>query len=298
MLHTIDLQFFVDHAIAAFVVETSAGPVLIESGPHSVFPHLKDRLGELGYQPSDIKHVLLTHIHFDHAGAAWAFAKEGATTYVHPKGYKHLHDPEKLYNSAKRIYGDQMEHLWGLMEGIPESQLVAVEDEQTLEIGDTKFKAWFTPGHASHHIAWQWGDQLFTGDVAGCKIEGGPISPPCPPPDIDIEAWMSSIQRIRDLAPKTLHLTHFGEIHDVEGHLNGLVKILEDWKAWMKTPFEAGKSVPEIVPEFKAYAAAQLKEAGLDDQAIARYEAANPAWMSVAGLMRYWKKKTEAEATL
>ena len=116
MVHIIDLHFQMDHTIASFVVETAEGPVVIETGPHSVYPQLVSGLQKLGYQPADVKHVLLTHIHFDHAGAAWAFAEQGATVYVHPRGWKHLQDPTRLYNSAKRIYQDQMETLWGDMQ--------------------------------------------------------------------------------------------------------------------------------------------------------------------------------------
>ena len=129
MIHVLDLHFKVESAIASFLVETSEGPILIETGPHSTFEFLKKGLEKHGYQPSDVKHVFLTHIHFDHAGAAWAFAETGAKVYVHPFGYKHLLDPSKLYNSAKRIYGDEMETLWGDMKSIPEDQLFAVEDK-------------------------------------------------------------------------------------------------------------------------------------------------------------------------
>lgn len=291
MIHILDLEFQVKLAIAAFVIETSEGPVLVETGPHSVLPRLESGLADLGYKLSDVKHVLLTHIHFDHAGAAWALAREGAKVYVHPRGYQHLHDPSRLYGSAKRIYGDMMESLWGLMEGIPEEQLVAVSDEQLIEIGDLQFKAWHTPGHASHHIAWQLGDDIFSGDVAGCKINQGPVVPPCPPPDINIEDWVASINVLRAQNPKRLFLTHFGIVEAVEEHLSSLENILHDWANWMKPHYEAGRKAPEVVPEFQAYAAQQLSEAGLSETEVARYEAANPSYMSVAGLMRYWHKK-------
>ncbi|MEO0473412.1 MAG: MBL fold metallo-hydrolase [Bacteroidota bacterium] len=296
MIHTLDLQFHVSQSIAAFVVESSAGPILVETGPHSTYQTLCEGLAGLGYQPEDVRHVLLSHIHFDHAGAAWAFAKSGATVYVHPRGWKHLQDPTRLYNSAKRIYGDQMEALWGLMEQIEPEKLIAVEDEQQIGIGDKSFTAWHTPGHASHHIVWQLEDVVFTGDVAGCKVGKGPVVPPCPPPDINLEDWENSIAVLRKLNPSSIYLTHFGEVKDVSNHLDALSSILWDWANWMKPHWEAGKQVLEVVPAFKAYAAAQLAEAGVPDADIPKYEAANPAWMSVAGLMRYWQKKAEASA--
>ena len=294
MIDIIDLHFLdFEETIAAYVVETSEGPVLIETGPFSTYPNLDRGLSYLGYRASDIEHVLLTHIHFDHAGAAWALAEAGATIYVHPAGHKHLLDPSRLYDSARRIYGDQMEVLWGEMQPIPEDQLLAVPDLAEITIGDTTFIAHHTPGHAVHHIAWQFEDVCFTGDVAGVSIAGGPVSPPCPPPDIDIEAWLASIARLRKLGLATLYLTHYGPIYNVDAHLDELEAMLSDWAAWMQKPWEAGRSAGEIVPAFQAYAAQQLRDKGLDEYAINQYEAANPAWMSVAGLMRYWKKRME-----
>jgi glyoxylase-like metal-dependent hydrolase (beta-lactamase superfamily II) len=292
MVDIIDHHFQLEGTIASFLLKTQAGPVLIETGPHSTFETLKAGLAKHGFKPSDVKHVLLSHIHFDHAGAAWAFAKAGAQVYVHPVGYPHLQNPEKLYNSAKRIYGDAMESLWGLMEGIPVDQLHAVADKEVVEVGEMRFIAHHTPGHASHHIAWQCGDAIFTGDVAGCKIGEGPVVPPCPPPDINIEDWKDSIQTLRSLSPKTLYLTHYGPVTEIEPHLQALENMLDDWAGWMKIRWEKGLGVEEVTPEFKAYAAQQLREAGLNEHQIGQYEAANPAWMSVAGLLRYWKKRS------
>lgn len=294
-IHTLDLQFHTAEAIAAFVLESEAGPILIETGPHSTWPRLEAELARLGYRPQDIQHVLLTHIHFDHAGAAWALAAAGATVYVHPRGYKHLLDPSRLYGSAKRIYGDMMEPLWGQMHPIPAPQLISMEDNTVLEIGEHRIQALHTPGHASHHIAWAVGDIIFTGDVGGVKIAGGPVVPPCPPPDIDLEAWSASIARLRAQQPSSLFLTHFGPIHDVGPHLDALEARLAGWGAWMKPHFDAGASVLEVTPAFQAFAKAELAEAGLDEAGIAQYEAANPSYMSVAGLMRYWQKRTDQE---
>ena len=296
MIKTIDLHFLnIDRAIASFLVETSEGPILIESGPHSTFPQLVAQIKNAGYVPSDIQHVLLTHIHFDHAGAAWAFARLGAKIYVHPFGAKHLAHPEKLLNSARRIYQDDMDKLWGEMQPIPEAQIIAVEHEQVLTFGDATFKAWHTPGHAVHHIAWQFKDVIFTGDVAGVRVhpEDQLVEPPCPPPDINVEDWLDSIKKIRELKPKALYLTHFGKIQDVEWHLDELEKRLMDWSNWIHNKMELGQGVEETVPEFKNFVARQLTEMGVGEEAIRQYEAANPSYMSVAGLMRYWKKKEE-----
>ena len=266
---------------------------LIETGPYSVFPRLVKEMGKVGYEVDDIKHVFLTHIHLDHAGAAWAFAQKGTTVYVHPFGYRHLADPSKLMESARRIYRDQMDTLWGSMEAIPETHLKAVEHGNVIPLGNTEITAWHTPGHAVHHIAWQFGGNLFTGDVAGVCIEGGPPVPPCPPPDINVEDWQKSLALIKNMDIDRLFLTHFGEVTDMERHLNALEQTLLQWANWMLPYFKKGASVEEITPLFMEMAQNELKTAGVNEEMLQRYEAANPTWMSVAGLLRYWRKKNQ-----
>ncbi|MCB0661914.1 MAG: MBL fold metallo-hydrolase [Saprospiraceae bacterium] len=291
MVHILDLKFQnAPHTIAAFLVETEDGPVLIETGPYSTFPVLEKEVAKLGFKIEDIKHVFLTHIHFDHAGAAWALAKTGAKIYVHPAGVKHLADPTKLYNSAKRIYGDKMEVLWGEMNTIPESQIIPVDNKTKIKVGKTKFKAWHTPGHATHHIAWQLDNELFTGDVGGVRIDGGIPLPPCPPPDINLPEWMDSIRLILDKRFDRLYLTHFGPVEDVREHLVELRGRLKNWANWIRPLLENKLSQEEIIPKFSNYVHEQLEAAGVSKETIAHYESANPAWMSVAGLTRYWVK--------
>ncbi len=292
MYHTLDLHFQnYEHAIASFVIETDDGPVLIESGPYSTFPSLEKGLSQIGYKVGDIKHVLISHIHFDHAGAAWALAEKGAKIYLHPFGFDHMHDPSKLVASATMIYGDQMDTLWGKMEGIPKKNLRIMEHDEVVEIGGQSFRALHTPGHAKHHIAWHWKDTIFTGDVAGVKIEGGPVVPPCPPPDINIEDWIHSVDLVLSKNPNRLVLTHYGEEINPNIHMKELKEILNDWSQWMKVKWEEGLTNDEITPLFMKYTEQQLRDRGVSDHGIKLYEAANPSWMSVAGLVRYWKKK-------
>ncbi len=295
-IHVLDLRFLnLPHTIASFLIESSIGPILIETGPHSTIKAMEKELAVHGYKIEDIKHVLLTHIHLDHAGAAWVFAEHGAKIYVHPFGAKNMEDPSRLMESATRIYGDKMDELWGQMKKIPAEQLVEIGDEEEIQIGDVVFKSWHTPGHARHHIAWQLDDVVFTGDVAGVKIDQGIVVPPCPPPDINIEDWKNSIAILRQLNPKQLYLTHYDKIDNIDQHLNELEVMLDDWSAWIKSHWEAGETNEEMVPQFMQHVAGQLKKVGLSDQDIQLYEAANPSWMSVAGLVRYWKKKAEAK---
>jgi glyoxylase-like metal-dependent hydrolase (beta-lactamase superfamily II) len=290
-IHTFDLDFM-GHSdtIAAFLVESDKDLVLVETGPHSTFPLLKKEIEKLGFKLEQISHVLLTHIHFDHAGAAWCFAPH-ATIYVHPVGEKHLIDPTKLYNSAKMIYKDNMDRLWGEMHGIPAEKLHVTAHGETVKVGDLCFTAWHTPGHATHHIAWQLGNDLFTGDIAGAKIRGGIVVPPCPPPDIDIEAWCNSLALMRHLKVETLHITHFGKVTSVKKHLDALEKRLIRWANWMKKRYDAGLSAETITPQYQAYIKKELNRFGIVGEHYEQYESANPAWMSVAGLLRYWHKK-------
>jgi glyoxylase-like metal-dependent hydrolase (beta-lactamase superfamily II) len=292
-IHVVDLHFQAEESIAAFIVSTTDGPLLIETGPDSTWPNLEYGILKAGFQPKDIKHVLVSHIHFDHAGAAWRLADLGATVYVHPKGLPHLANPEKLWNSASQIYGEDMERLWGEMRPIPEAQLHAVNEGDILTFGEHQVRVWYTPGHAVHHVAYQMGDVVFTGDVAGVKIENGPVQPPCPPPDINIELWLNSIQKLKVLEPTALYLTHFGRHENPNTLLHELETKLVAWSQWIKPHFDNGVPTQEITPDFEQYTREQLVSAGLDEKECLRYDYANPAFMSVTGIYRYWKQKAE-----
>lgn len=279
--------------IGVYLIESNDGLILIETGPETVAERLQEGIRRHGHDWRSVKHVLLTHIHFDHAGGAWKFAEQGAQIYVHPKGLPHLHDPTKLWSSAKRIYGDDMERLWGTMEPIDEEQLTPLDDGDELSIGGIDFSVHYTSGHAVHHNSYQLGDRLFVGDVAGVKIHGGPVVPPCPPPDVNVEAWKDSIRRLRRLKPAGLYLAHYGIVDTPSEHFDALEAMLDDWAAFIKTHYDAGTDKDELVPLFVEYTQEQLRTAGVSDEDIARYEKGNPSYMSVTGLLRYWKLKDE-----
>lgn len=292
-IHTIDLDFLGNsEAIAAFLVETSAGVVLVESGPYSTFQTLKNKIEVLGFEIADIRHLFLSHIHFDHAGAAWALAANGAKVYVHPFGAGHLANPQKLTDSARKIYLDQMDILWGDMKNIDDSLIHATADEEVIKIGDAHFKSWHTPGHANHHIAWQLEDVVFAGDVAGVSIGGGPVVPPCPPPDIHIDKWKYSISLLKKINARALYLTHFGiSPFSTEEHFSQLEGTLLEYADLIKTLMKEGKNISEMTTAFNAYVNMQFSKYQFDEKQEARYQAANPAFMSVTGLMRYWSKE-------
>ncbi len=291
----IDLKFFGSETIGSYLVETKDGPFIIETGPDSTFSNLEKGLSESGYAVGDIKNVFVTHIHLDHSGAAWRFAKEGATVYVHPRGAPHLVNPERLMASAAMIYGDKMQELWGTVEGIDEDKVVAAEDGQVINIGEFEIQVHETTGHANHHNAYLVEDGLFTGDVAGCRISNGPPIPPTPPPDIHVERWHSSVDKIRKLDPKSLYLTHFGKFTDVHEHLDAVMKTLDEWSEWIGERVKEGRSDKEIIPDFLKFYRTYFDKAGTENSEFDKYESADPHWMNVGGLVRYWNKYKLAE---
>ena len=298
MVKIIDLNFLnTTEAIAAFIIPDRDGYTMVECGPYATHDHLLSGLQRHAIDPSEVHTLLLSHIHFDHAGAAWWWAGRGTQVYVHPRGEKHMIDPERLYNSARQIYGDRMEALWGKMEGIDPDRIASVADRQEVSIGGNTWVAHHTPGHASHHIAWQLGDSVFTGDVGGCRIGGGPVLPPCPPPDIDAEAWKESIARLRSLPAEAFYLTHYGRITDTEHHLTELEQRLDRYVEWIEPYYRDGTSAETLAPLFKAYVTEELSAAGVSKDDLASYLAANPPYTSVTGLLRWLRVRDERRAS-
>ena len=297
MITTIDLHFLgKPQSIAAFAVADGAGYTLVECGPYSTHENLLGGLRANGIDAGDVHTLLLSHIHFDHAGAAWWWARQGVRVYVHPRGLRHMIDPSRLYKSAEQLYGDRMEELWGKMKEIAPDRIEEVGDRQALSIGGRSWVAHHTPGHASHHIAWQLGDSIFTGDVGGCRIGGGPVVPPCPPPDIDAEAWRSSLERLGSLGAKAFYLTHYGRVTDTATHLKDLQDRLDRYVDWMEPYYRNGTSAITIEPLYKRYVTDELLALGVNQSDLESYLAANPPYMSVTGLLRYLRKRDEQES--
>jgi len=278
--------------ISSFLIPHKDGLVVVESGPHSTIPNLEKGIQKLGYELKDITHVLLTHIHLDHAGGAWYLAEQGAKVYVHPKGYKHMCNPEKLLASAQKLYGDLMDQLWGTLKPINENQLFEVADNEVIDINGLSFTSHYTPGHAIHHIAWQLNDVVFTGDVAGIRLNQGPIVPP----DINIEDWYTSIERLLSLENiSTYYLTHGGKITDCERHLEELKSVLDAYSSFILEHYKKQTPKQELIELFTEFSKDQLVKNGGEGETLKRYENSNPSFMAVSGLWRYWKKKFAAE---
>ncbi len=256
------------------------------------------RLANHQLKTSDISDVFLTHIHLDHAGASGWLARQGARIHVHPVGAPHLLDPEKLLASAKRIYEDQMETLWGEFLPVPEDRLSIIEDQQVIEFDTFTIRAIDTPGHAYHHHAYVVGDCCFSGDVGGVRLQGlQHLRVPMPPPEFQLELWRESIQKLlseyqhglfQRIAP-----THFGIFSDPGWHLNKLLISLDEIDAWLLQTMPSQTSLEEINHKFLQWTAERSSEQGLDQNQIQAYEAANPSWMSASGMQRYWRKFRE-----
>jgi glyoxylase-like metal-dependent hydrolase (beta-lactamase superfamily II) len=302
----LDLRFQgVAGAIAAYLVADGDALALVETGPGSTLPTLRAAVAEAGFELAALTHVVVTHIHLDHAGAAGALLREAprARLHVHPLGAAHLVDPSKLLASATRIYGDAMDALWGAFEPVPADRVTTLADGDAIPLGRARrLVAWHTPGHAVHHVALHdpAHDDVYTGDVGGVRLAGAPhVRPPTPPPDIDLDAWRTSIARLRALAPRRLLLTHFGAVDDVAWHLDDLTARLFQWAGWIEgrlaTP---GTDPATLVPAIEARGATEIARALPDVDAdtlatlVRGYELATPSYMTVSGVAR-WVRKTE-----
>jgi glyoxylase-like metal-dependent hydrolase (beta-lactamase superfamily II) len=257
------------------------GDVLVDPGPESCLPTL---LGALGDERP--RALLLTHIHLDHAGASGALVRRwpGLEVYVHKRGAPHLVDPSRLMVSASRLYGDDMDRLWGDMTPVPEQNLRVLDQGGTLLGG--RFEYVYTPGHASHHVSYLNDGTAFVGDVGGVRINESSLTvPPTPPPDIDVEAWHKSIERVREWQPERLAMTHFGASTDVDEQLSEVGRRLDDWAR------RVGETELE---EFIVSLREEISEGASDPDLLATYTQAAPPEQLYAGLERYLTKRAES----
>lgn len=291
-VHTLDLNFQGQPlAIASYMIEHGDGVALVESGPGSTLDGLRAALKPHGYELRHITHVLLTHIHLDHAGASGFLAQQGAQIFVHPVGAPHMLNPEKLVASATRIYGELMDSLWGEFLPVPAEKLTVLQDNEQVVIGGLRFVALNTPGHAEHHYAYQFEDLCISGDVGAVRIPGySYLRVPMPPPEFHLEKWRESLARLQKVGFKRIAPTHFGIFEDVDWHLNAALKALDDVEAWLLENMPGDPPIDELKQKFVAAMDAQGRAQGLSDEAITAYRLANPLSMSVDGLARYWKK--------
>lgn len=282
--------------IAAYVVRSDDGLVLIEAGPGSTLDNLLDGLTSLGLEPAELRHILLTHIHLDHAGAAGSLLQRfpESRLYVHERGARHMIDPSRLLQSAERIYGAMMGPLWGEFLPCPEDRVTVLTDGDQVRAGDLTLDVHYTPGHASHHIAYHdpGRNVVFAGDVAGVRIPPSSLVwPPTPPPDIDIEAWHASINRLRELDPEQILIAHFGPYDDTDRQLRMLEERLDEWTSLMSGWQDEGLERDEMIARLEEHVIGEIErvESSSDSGEAARH--VTPFGMSVDGLLRYVQKR-------
>jgi len=291
-IHTLDLHFQgIPGLIASYLVESGGEFALTETGPGSTLQTLRSAIRAAGVDESTIKKVFVTHIHLDHAGAAGWFAQNGATIYCHPNATRHLIDPSKLISSARIVYGDQMDSLWGEMLPAPAERVVALQDNERVKLGDIEIVAWDTPGHARHHHAFVIGDVCFTGDVAGMRLEGSSyLSVTAAPPQFDPVAYAQSIDRLIAANFKALYLTHFGSVSEVAWHLANYRQRVIDVHERVAAGFHEGISIEE---NRRRYAAAEhqiAKQAGVSEELWLKGEGANVTAMCADGVRLFCEK--------
>jgi glyoxylase-like metal-dependent hydrolase (beta-lactamase superfamily II) len=280
VLEPIDLRFRgFERAIGVYLVDTADGPALLDCGPATTLSALHAGLAARGLALRDIRHLLLSHIHLDHAGASGSLVAEHPelTVWVSERGVPHLADPSRLEASARRLYGERFDLLFGALRPVPETNLRVAH-------GDAAGWAAFpTPGHASHHVSYLRDGVVFAGDACGVRRRpGAPVLPVAPPPDIDVELWQATIDEIERRAPAQLALTHFGVVDDVAAHLAELRGELARW-----TAIVAGGADAE---EFARLARRSAPEETAGDEEIA------PLQQSWLGLRRYLDKRAELTA--
>ena len=281
-LEPIDLMHMgLDRIIAVYVVETDDGLALFDCGPASTVATLEAGLAARGLALQDIDHLLLSHIHFDHAGAAGALVRKhpGLRVHVSGIGAPHVVDPSRLERSARRLYGDMFDTLWGTLEPVPGENVEVVGD---MAVGMAVFP---TPGHASHHVSYLAPDgTLHAGDAVGVRIMPGRyIFPAAPPPDVDLEGWERTFRAIEERRPARYALTHFGVAEDTEEHLSRMREEL----ARLAERVRSGMSQEDFL------AACHADVLASDEGDVAYYERAGPVWQTYLGLQRYWEKKAE-----
>jgi glyoxylase-like metal-dependent hydrolase (beta-lactamase superfamily II) len=292
----LDLNFLgVPRIIATVVLHGPGGVALIDPGPSSTLPVLRAGLERAGIRIADLRAILLTHIHLDHAGASGTLVQENPDlrVYVHEKGAPHMAQPEKLIASATRLWGDEMDRLWGEFRPVPPEALVVVNGGERIAAGGRDLEVAYTPGHASHHVSYFSSDTgiAFVGDTAGIRLDpGGFVMPPTPPPDIDLEIWRDSLRRIGDWRPETIFVTHFGPHAPVGAHLTDMVAHVELVSGLARASLERAGTDEEREQWFADDMRRELRRR-MTDAAAEAYEVAGRFDLSWRGLARYWRKK-------
>ena len=296
MSECVDLKFRgTSGVIASALLRGRDGLTVIDPGPTSCLPALEGYLHAHGDTLRDVRRILLTHIHLDHAGATGTIVERvpSIEVYVHEMGAPHMADPAKLIASATRLYGDQMDVLWGPFQPVPLASIRALGGGERLEIGGTSMRVAYTPGHAKHHVSYL-DDQTgvaYVGDTAGVRVSGEYLLAPTPPPDIDLDAWRQSLDAIESWQPVSLFLTHFGSASPARAHIARFRTALSASADTVKTLLDSTGTDDERLARFVAELRADIRRTLSENEARAT-ELAAPFEQLWQGLARYWRKRT------
>jgi glyoxylase-like metal-dependent hydrolase (beta-lactamase superfamily II) len=296
-MNFVDLRFLgMQRVIGTAVLEGPSGVTLIDPGPTSCLAALEAGLADLGRRLEDVKTVLLTHIHLDHAGATGTLLHRlpDAIAYVHERGAPHMVDPAKLLASATRLYGPNMDRFWGEFRPVPADRLRVLTGGEHLDTAGRTFHVQYTPGHASHHVSYfdMTTGIAYVGDTGGIRVVSGYIKAPTPPPDIDLELWEASLQKIEAWHANALVLTHFGQVDDVTDHLRKFRGVLARQAALVRETLASDGTDEERIRRFvEDMRADALTSLSAEDAAST--EAASAFDQLWQGLARYWRKRAE-----
>jgi glyoxylase-like metal-dependent hydrolase (beta-lactamase superfamily II) len=297
-LSWIDLRFLGrSDVIAAAIVQGPGGVAIVDPGPTTCLATLEEGLQAHGIRWNDVRQILLTHIHLDHAGATGTIVRQHphVSVLVHERGARHMVDPSRLLESATRLYGDQMDRLWGEFAAVPQANIVSLSGGETIDAGGRAFDVAYTPGHASHHVSYfdPSSGVAFVGDVAGVYTLQGYVLAPTPPPDIDLEAWQASVDRILAWSPSTLFLTHFGPVTRVRPLLAELLDNLTVTARVVRDSLPGPGSDEEKSEQFADWLRQELRRRMTDAQVDAYVIAAGFKYLWF-GLARYWRQRLGA----
>lgn len=275
-------------------------PALVETGPTTSVKAVTAGLNALGLGPDDLAHIVVTHIHLDHAGGVGTLSQHfpGATIWVDERGAPHLAEPGKLVSSATRVYGEErLRELFGPVEAVPDDRLRAVSEGDTIELAERSLEVLYTPGHASHHVALvdSLSGAVFTGDALGIHLpDVRVLRPATPPPDIDVELGVQSIQRIHERAESLLLFSHFGPVTEVDELCDIAARRLRKWADIVRDALEETDDLDRVSELLDRRTADEFGSAEAVDRE--RYEILSGVRMNASGLVRYWKKHEDAEA--
>lgn len=297
-LDYVDLHFLGrPEIIATAILHGTSGVALIDPGPATTLGNLTAALEKKGIRFGDVRQILVTHIHLDHSGSVGTILEKHPhiEVVVHGRGAPHLADPSKLLASAGRLYAQDMDRFWGEVKPVAAKHLHAVDGGETLAIVGREVKVEYTPGHASHHVSYldTASRVAFVGDTAGIRRGSGSyVMPPTPPPDIDLEIWRVSEQKILAWDPDTMFLTHFGPYHGARQHFQAMFENIDVWSGIVRRLLaDAALSDDDRQKRFTEESFLDLRRRVGESEGL-DYTKAGGLNYSWQGLARYWRKKT------